>query len=406
MTAEEGAYIALTTDGGLALISSLEAFDESRAAAAARYAREFVSVDVARAAMATAFARRRARASGKFGQPELMVFTRAGYEQASSEAVARHRSTRFAGMRAIADLCCGIGSDTIALARQGCRVEACDIDAEALACAAHNARAFGVGASVRFSQTNALDMPLTGIDAAFADPSRRAGGKRAPANHAYAPPLESMLSRAHELRGGKLCVKAAPGLDYDSPSIRSMLRGMPLEVEVVSERGTCKEAVLWCGGLAAGDGARSATVIDRDGVHSLMGDPHDAVDTRPLSQYVGEPDPAVVRARLVGTACSSSGAAPLDPRVAYLTAASPANSPFIRWYRVLDAMPFGVKRLRAYLRERGIGELVVKTRAFPIRPDEIVALLKPRGEGRAVLICATIGARKTAIVCIPSEGSA
>jgi predicted RNA methylase len=396
---EESAYAALATDEGLALVSSLEAFDESRAAAAARYAREVVSSDVARAAMAAAFARRRARASAKFERPELMLFTRSGYEQASSEAVARHRSVRFVGLGAVADLCCGIGSDAIAIARRGCRVDGCDIDREPLACAAHNARALGVGASTHFSQADALEVPLAEMDAAFADPSRRAGGVRLRGTDAYAPSLDSLLARAGELRNGKLCVKAAPGLDYAAPSILAPLRGLPLEVEVVSERGTCKETVLWCGGFAASDGARRATVIDRDGIHSLTGDPLLAVEARSLSAYIGEPDPAIVRAGLIGVACANNDAAPLDTLVAYVTAESPAAGPFIRWYRVLDAMPFGVKRLRAYLRKRDIGSLVVKTRAFPIRPEEIVALLKPRGEGRAVLVCTTIGARKTAIVC-------
>jgi SAM-dependent methyltransferase len=400
---EASAYAALATDDGLALVSSLEAFDESRAAAAARYARKLVSSDVARAAMATAFARRRARASAKFEQPELMLFTRTGYEQASSEAVARHRSIRFAGLGVVADLCCGIGSDAIAIARRGCRVLGYDIERETLECAAHNARALGVGASAHFSQANALEVSLAGVDAAFADPSRRAAGVRLRGSDAYAPPLALLLARAGELGNGKLCVKAAPGLDYDAPSIRATLRGLPLEVELVSEHDTCKETVLWCGGFAASDGARRATVIDRDGIHSLTGIPSLAVEVRPLAAYVGEPDPAIVRAELIAAACEKSDAAPLDPRVAYVTAESPATGPFIRWYRVLDAMPFGVKRLRAYLREHEIGNLVVKTRAFPIRPDEIVALLKPRGVGHAVLVCTTIGARKTAIVCSPQS---
>ena len=120
---------------------------------------------------------------------------------------------------------------------------------------------------------------------------------------------------------------------------------------------------------------------------------------RPLERYLGEPDPAVIRAGLIGTLCDRVGGAVLDPEVAYMTAVRAPDDPYVRWYEVIEALPFGVKRLRALLRARGIGSLVIKTRAFPMRPEEIAAALKVRGDGAAVLACTTIGGAKTAIVC-------
>jgi hypothetical protein len=181
------------------------------------------------------------------------------------------------------------------------------------------------------------------------------------------------------------------------------LNELALEVELVSERGVCKEAVLWCGGLARADGARRATIIDSAGVHELDGEPLRRADVRPLAAHVGEPDPAVIRAGLIAAACAIAGAAPLDRDVAYVTADAPAPTPFIRWFVVRDAMGFNVKHLRSYLRARDIGSLVIKTRAFPLRPEEIERLLKPKGDGRAVLICTTIAGAKTAIVCDPVD---
>ncbi|MDP9363647.1 MAG: class I SAM-dependent methyltransferase, partial [Chloroflexota bacterium] len=58
----------------------------------------------------------RLRARAKFARADEMVFTRAGLEQASAEAVARHRAVRFRGVGRLADLCTGIGGDLIALA--------------------------------------------------------------------------------------------------------------------------------------------------------------------------------------------------------------------------------------------------------------------------------------------------
>ena len=67
-------------------------------------------------AAATAQHELRLAARAKFSRAMEMLFTRGGYEQSSSELIARHRAARFGGTSRIADLCCGIGGDLIALA--------------------------------------------------------------------------------------------------------------------------------------------------------------------------------------------------------------------------------------------------------------------------------------------------
>jgi SAM-dependent methyltransferase len=392
-------YAALASPDGRKLLEGLSAFTEERATDAAAFARAHTTPEIAAAALATAFARRRAKATAKFSRADEMLFTRPGYEQATSERVAQHRAERFANCRDVADLCCGIGADAIALAGVVQRVTAVDIDSDALACARANADALGVGSRVRTDPCDALACDIRGLDAAFADPSRRPGDVRVRAAHRYSPPLDAVLSRAAELPGNRLAVKVAPGLAFDDPALRAALADAPLEIELVSERGACKEAVLWCGDLAREDGARRATVIDAGGVHVLDGDASERAPVRGLGAFLGEPDPAVIRAGLVAAACVSPDAGVIDARVAFLAADSPVPTPFVRWYRIVEAVPFNVKRVRALLRTRDIGHLVVKTRAFPIAPEEITALLKPDGAGNATLICTTFGEKKWALLC-------
>lgn len=396
-------YETLASSEGAALLSALEGLDEEHAAAAAQRARSLASPDIARAALATSFARRRAESSGKFEHPHSMFFTRAGYEQATSDAVARHRAERFAGFDLVADLCCGIGSDSIAIARRADRVDAFDLDPDALACATGNVHAAGLEAKVCLTLADASRVPLDQARAAFADPSRRRGSDRIRSAADYSPPLALLLARARELPASRLCVKVAPGIDLSEPSIKDALGDAALEAEFISERGTCKEAALWCGAFARADGARRATAIDTEGVHVFDGDRSVAAAVSPVQALVGEPDPALIRAGLIGAFSSARKWHVLDRRVAYLTTdeTDGSHDPFVRWYRVRDVLAFGVKRIREYLRERTIGRLVVKTRAFPLKPDEIVALLKPRGPNAATLIVTTIQEKKTAIVCDP-----
>ncbi|HEV2909183.1 MAG TPA: class I SAM-dependent methyltransferase [Candidatus Eremiobacteraceae bacterium] len=392
-------YEWLATPAGEALLAELGGFTEARAAAAAAFARKRTDASRAAAALTTAFARRRAVAAGKFSRADKMFFTHAGYEQASSEALARHRAARFANHARVVDLCSGIGSDSIALAAAlgtSGRVDGVDMDEDALACARHNAQIYDVQATAIFHQADALAWAL-GADAAFADPSRRSARGRARHGDEYQPPLPAILARAKEIPDHAMGVKIAPGLRVDEDGLRELC-GAPVELEYLSERGECKEAAVWCGALARRHGARSATVIDAGGTHVLDGAPLPAM-VRSLERYLGEPDPAVIRAGLIGTLCERVGAAVLDPDVAYVTAERADDDPYVRWYEVIEALPFGVKRLRALLRARGIGSLVIKTRAFPMRPDEIAAALKLRGDEAAVLACTTIGGVKTAIVC-------
>src|ERR1700744_5384114 len=88
-------------------------------AAATRLRREYPAALVA-AAIAQHELRLAARA--KFSRASQMLFTRAGYEQSSSEMIAGPRAARLAdavggmGGANIADLCCGIGGDLAALA--------------------------------------------------------------------------------------------------------------------------------------------------------------------------------------------------------------------------------------------------------------------------------------------------
>ena len=106
---------------------------------------------------------------------------------------------------------------------------------------------------------------------------------------------------------------------------------------------------------------------------------------RPPGRYLYEPDPAVLRAGLVAPLGGQIQAAQLDPDIAYLTSDQYQATPFARAWQVLDWMPFQLKRLRQYLRQRGIGRLVVKKRGSPLEPEKLIRDLRLEGEQLAVL---------------------
>lgn len=95
-------------------------------------------------------ARLRQRAHAKFGRAEAMFFTDEALQQASGETIAIYRAQRYAGFARVADLGCGIGGDSIALARAGPAVVAVDLDRVRLRLARANAETYGVAERILF----------------------------------------------------------------------------------------------------------------------------------------------------------------------------------------------------------------------------------------------------------------
>ncbi len=75
----------------------------------------------------------------------------------------------------------------------------------------------------------------------------------------------------------------------------------------------------------------------------------------------------------------------MDPSIAYLVAPQLQETPFARSWLVEDWFPFQLKRLRAYLRQRGIGRLTVKKRGSPIEPEALIRDLRLKGDQECIL---------------------
>jgi hypothetical protein len=112
------AIAALLTPSGWALLESLPEYAEGDATALSeRLRREGHPAELVAAALTQA--RLRAKAHAKFGPfAQGMLFTAEGLEQATRLSVAARHAQRFssAGISRVADLGCGIGADSMALA--------------------------------------------------------------------------------------------------------------------------------------------------------------------------------------------------------------------------------------------------------------------------------------------------
>lgn len=350
--------------------------------------RKDYAADQARAALGLAQVRLKAQA--KFGADAArMYFTAEALEQASDPLISAYRAQAADGLRVV-DAGCGIGADSLALARAGGDVLGLDRDPLRVDMARLNAKALNIPA--RFEVADVTDgLPPT--DMAFFDPARRdERGKRLFHVEQYQPPL----SIIRQWGTPRIAVKLSPGVDLDE------LVGYSGGVEFISVRGDLKEAVLWMGFERP---RRQATLID-DGVIMCWPEPATLPDV-PVAVprgWLAEPDPALLRAGLVQAAAAEWQGALLDETIAYFTTQVRPESPWLRAWEILDWMPLHLKRLRAYLRERRVGRVTVKKRGAAITPEELTGKLKLRGDEARTVVLTRFQAQPIAIICADITG--
>jgi hypothetical protein len=451
----------LTSDQGRYLLARLPEYDPALAIKLSDGLRQR-GVDPKLAAAALTQSRLRAKARAKFGEfADQLLFTDHGLQQATRLEVAARHAQRYLGCGApegthVADLTGGVGADALAMAALGLRVTVYERDPVTAAVARANLAAFP---EARVVAADSLEQDLSKADALFADPSRRTdAGRRVFDPAAYDPPLDRLIELADT---HPLGVKVAPGIAHRavppaaeaqwvsvngdvveaalwfgrlrSPAARQHADG-PFRTVLVLRRGRAHhltQGLPWRGTNPAADAVRPPNVPvpaspadprpsarQKDGPASPAADavrplqvhhpdsagaPVERLATGPLQEFIYEPDGAVIRASLIAEAAASLGSATLvSDRIAYVTAdAADPQNPFLTGYRVQDAFPFNLKRLRGYLREHGIGQVVVKKRGTAVDPAELRKRLTLKGDEAAVVILTRLGARQSVVIAQP-----
>lgn len=335
----------------------------------------------------------RARARAKFSLADDLWFTRDGLEQATSESIAAYRARRLAHSPRVADLCCGIGGDLLALARQAPQADilAVDRDPLHLAIAALNAEVAGVGSRLHFVEADARDANLSDQTAVFIDPARRSDRGRMSLGESE-PPLEWCIGLGEA--DGAVGIKCAPGLDHGR---------VPdgWEFETIALGTDLKEAVLWSPATASA--RASATVIAGAEIHRLTPIPGDIVPVRNPSagETLLDPNPAVTRAGLVEDLARQIGAVKIDDRIGFLLSSTPVTTPFARSLRIVASLPWNERLLRTRLRELGAGAIDIRRRGLAGDVDAITRRLRGRGPHPFTIAMTRVMDQPWALICTP-----
>ena len=419
------------SDRALAAADELYPLDSDTLGAVTSLRSRGFSPEESSAVISLALARTRARA--KFGErARTLMLTQEAAEQATRPVIAHYRADRLARVPGlVADLGCGIGSDTAVYAAARGSAVAVELDPLTASFAAANlvfcprARVYS-GDVTAYDPANAVGAAAPLADGAGAspailwlDPARRdlRGAKKAQTERlfdpeAFSPPFSFVLTLART--GVPMGVKLGPGFPHEgipSPEdIASEANPTPrVEAEWIQSEGSLAELVLWFNALAQEGMARTATSVRElpadpadevssaaeatDEVADLL-PPYEAVSFRstltaaeaeqsvegPVSlpqpgEYLLEPAPAIVRSHLVAEFAQSIGAQLLDEHLAYLRSAEPVEHPLVACYKVLEEIPLQEKQLKRWVREQGFTALTIKKRGVDIVPEQLRARL-------------------------------
>ena len=350
------------------------------------------TLDAATASAALEVAQARRSLRGRIDAWATHWCDREGAAQASDDASARWKASRFPGAGAVVDLCCGTGADLAAIARVTA-ARGVDLRPDRAWMAARNS-----------------DMPTTVADVtalafdervAHIDPARReeGAGRRLHAWEAMVPDGAFILALSRRLDG--LMVKLGPGVEIPSDQTP-----MEAELAVLSRGGRLTQAVLSTGSLARHAGQRLAVLLEQGvemaGVPTwspARGDPAWA-PCDAWHRFIAEPDAALERTGLLPLAARTEGLHERAAGLGLCTRPEPParTSPWFRWFECIESSPARIDHLARRLAELNAGEVDVKVRGGAADADTWSRALRGKGTDPHVVFVHRIGQGAEAVI--------
>ncbi len=316
----------------------------------------------------------RRRAHTRITNADQMLFTKKGLEQCSSTVLASYHAQLFAPYRHIADLCCGIGHDFIHLAANKTTAYAVDNNVDTLATCAYNTSSADIN-NATFISDNAENFSFN-VDVIFADPDRRTSARRIINPEEMSPSLSAILS-LHKFCAG-MAIKLSPAIDYEKINYPQAYT-----LEFIAENNQLKE-ILMCTACLATPGINKKAIILPAMLTMTDNTPQSSIIS-PIMSYLYEPNVAIIRAHLVQHLAAELNCSRINEHIALLTSDEEISTLYAKCYSVHKIIKHDMKLLKKILKNQKIGNLVIKTRGYPLTVEEFRKKIKLNGKNSATL---------------------
>lgn len=315
--------------------------------------------------------------------------TRHGLQQSTQHRVARLKASLMRDAPVV-DLCCGLGSDLLALAHRGPTI-GIDLDPDVLAFAQANLHACDATASLCLLDVEQTipDRLVAGADFLHVDPDRRVGGRRHTEADDLIPSWSRVLELARVCRGG--LVKLAPATVLSEGDSGCLHRTWISTSGSVREQTAIFGEILdhpWLRQHAMRVGNRSAIGIRGDTVSVFSGQPHDSLSCGEaglgVGQWLVDPDAAIRAAGLTEAFAAAANCRRVDRSSGFLTGDSLAGlAPWLSMAKVaqvVDVLGCDDRKLRRFFRARNGYPEIIKVRGVDIDPGQLQRRMKQCGE--------------------------
>ena len=341
------------------------------------------------------------RAREKFGDGVWWVTDRA-LQQATAWQVAAYKAQWFKDQPAF-DLCCGIGGDTMQMARRG-HVVGIDLDPALVAMAKANLRKVRNGDQGSLLCDDVTSKRLPRDSAFHIDPDRRAAETRTSQPEFSNPTWKEVLTMIETADGA--VVKLAPAARLTAAESEPHHRCW------ISLSGSVREQSLLCGSVienaGLGAGRRSAVRIGADGSCCRFAPSEElhAEEAVLPQDYLIDPDPAIRAAALTEPFAARFGLAMLAGPPGFLTGWDidvPAVRDLATVHQVIWHGQADDKKIRAQLRERDLFPVTIKARGIDVDPAALKRRYRKCGSKATTLWIGRAGDRGFASITEPAE---
>ncbi|MCM2374463.1 class I SAM-dependent methyltransferase [Aporhodopirellula aestuarii] len=343
-------------------------------------------------------------------QQDAWWVTRRGLQQSTHHCVASLKAS-WMGDRPVADLCCGLGSDLIALAKRG-PVTGVDFDPDVLAFTAANLQVARVSAELRtldVTVATSADL-IAGATYLHVDPDRRADGQR----HTDANDLVPDWSRVTELakltRGG--LIKLAPATQLSDDQTADLHRTW------ISASGSVREQTAIYGELfdnpwmlehGLRPGQRSAIALRNRIPHVFAAPAEDTSVPNSSGAGIGEwiidPDASIRAAGLTTSFAREIGGRVVGSASGFLTCDSLEQmsdwGSMAMAARVIEVVGCDDRKLRRCFRTRKAHPELIKVRGSDLDPTQLGRRMKSCGDTPLGLWIGRDGKRTFAAITEP-----
>ncbi|MEM0359754.1 MAG: methyltransferase domain-containing protein [Candidatus Diapherotrites archaeon] len=306
---------------------------------------------------------------------KLFFPSHSSLEQATPKTIAFYRAKRLKCCAAI-DLCCGIGVDAIALAKNCEKVFAVETDKNVLECAKKNAEAEKIE-NIEFLNSDCFDVNLKSlnVEIAFADPSRRTKDRRVKGLDETKPSTKQLVRFLEKNKIEDFCIEVSRELSPEEIPFNC-------EREYISLNGELNCVSLYFGSLKKCE--RSAVSLPAgEIIESQSLKPKPFIEAGLPKKFLLELDEAIVKSRLQAELLEKLGKNLSVFSENFFTSCSIQQSAFfVNCFEVLKEVK--EKDLVAGLKALGAGRIVLRgrfdSRLQALAKKEIEAQLSGKGK--------------------------